>query len=123
VVISEKGSFYPVGRFVLTGEAGSDSGTVDVRSFEGPLRVEGGQYVYTAHGTDSLHGKNGDLKLAWVGRHVDAGEVFVEYGTWRIVSGTASYKRWKGAGRYAAALRALAQSFSFSIQREGLVTP
>ena len=124
VVISEQGAKYPVGRFVLKGGAGSDDGASDTRSFEGPLRLVDGQYQYTAHGTDLLRGKKGSVKLSWTGTHVDAGSVFVEYGTWRIIdgTGTGTYQRWRGSGRYAATLRATANGFTFSIQREGVVT-
>jgi hypothetical protein len=124
VVISEHGAVYPAGTFVLKGAAGSDIGTNDVRTFEGPLRVLDGQYLYTAHGTDTLRGKKGSIKLSWVGTHVDAGGVFIEYGTWHILPGTGTgmYKGWSGGGRYAATLKAQASAFSFTIQREGLVT-
>lgn len=129
VIFTERGHvtpFPPAGTFVLSGAAGSDSGTTKVAPGEGPGGIRDGQRYATVTGTDFLTGKKGKLVIQFEGTTVDAGtNVSVEYGTWHIFRrfGTGMYKGWSGGGRWAAVGTEQGGSERYSVRWEGLVTP
>ena len=124
VVISEQGRhdpFPPKGKFVLEGRAGRDSGTTTITPGTEPARVRDGQSFTRVRATDHLTGKKGELLVQLTGISVSAGtNLFVEYGTWRILPGfgTEMYKGWRGGGRWAA----VTDGPRYSLRLEGLVT-
>lgn len=128
VIFSERGHILPfptAGTFVLSGTAGSDSGTTRVTPGEGPGGIRDGQRFVTVSGTDFLTGKKGNLVIQFTGISVNAGaNVFVEYGTWRIYRGlgTGMYKNWRGGGRWAATSTQQGSSERYSVRWEGLVS-
>jgi hypothetical protein len=103
VIISEQGDIGAFGKFVLTGPAGSDSGSTTLSPREEAAGLRDGQHYILVNGSDSLKGKKGTLLFSWSGTHVNAAaNRIVEYGTWHIAAGgagTGMYKSWTGGGR------------------------
>jgi len=121
VVIEENGSVSSMqGRFVLYPPSNiPDSGTSTLFVQISPYRYRGGQRYDVHHGTDTLVGKKGGLKLTFSGPSVNAGPgLYIEYGTWRISSATGIYKGWKGGGNWGGT----DNERTYHIEWEGLIT-
>jgi hypothetical protein len=86
-----------------------DSGTSIVRpNQQGVLRIVDGQTQVPVSGQNNLTSTKGALSFSLTGvsiaiRNLDPtkGAFGVEYGTWKITSGSGIYKGWTGGGRWA----------------------
>ncbi len=86
-----------------------DSGTSIVRpNQQGALRIVGGQTQVPVSGQNNLTSTKGTLSFSLTGvsiaiRNPDPtkGAFGIEYGTWKITSGSGIYKGWTGGGRWA----------------------
>ena len=102
------GTFRGRFRLLLDGVL-KDSGTSIVRpNQQGALQIVGGQTQVPVSGQSNLTSKKGTLSFALTGvsisiRNLDPtkGAFGVEYGTWKITSGSGIYKGWTGGGRWA----------------------
>lgn len=98
------------GRFrLLLDDVLKDSGTSIVRpNQQGVLRIVDGQTQVPVSAQNNLTSAKGTLSFSLTGvsiaiRNVDPtnGAFGIEYGTWKITSGSGSYKGWTGGGRWA----------------------
>ena len=102
------GTFKGRFRLLLDGVL-KDSGTSIVRpNQQGALRIVDGQTQVPVSGQNNLTSKKGTLSFSLTGvsisiRNPDPtkGAFGVEYGTWKITSGSGIYKGWTGGGRWA----------------------
>ncbi|MGZ4315486.1 MAG: hypothetical protein ACXVRK_07340 [Gaiellaceae bacterium] len=86
-----------------------DSGTSVIRpNQQGALRIVGGQTQVPVSGQNNLTSSKGTLSFSLTGVSISIPNVDatkrafgVEYGTWKITSGSGIYKGWKGGGRWA----------------------
>jgi hypothetical protein len=86
-----------------------DSGTSIVRpNQQGALRIVDGQTQVPVSGQSNLTSAKGTLSFSLTGvsiaiRNLDPtkGALGIEYGTWKITSGSGIYKGWTGGGRWA----------------------
>jgi hypothetical protein len=98
------------GRFrILLDGVLKDAGTSVVRpNQQGSLRTVAGQTQVPVSGQNILTSPKGTLSFSLTGVSIaipnydpTKGALGVEYGTWKITSGTGIYKGWKGGGRWA----------------------
>jgi hypothetical protein len=91
------------GQFTLLVDgAVKDSGSAVVRPQEGPLRIVGGETQIPVTAIANLRGKRGALTLHFSGLSVRVDDTYgIEYGTWKLDSGSGPYAGWKGGGRWA----------------------
>jgi hypothetical protein len=98
------------GRFrLLLDGALKDSGISIVRpNQQGALRILDGQTQVPVSGQNNLTSPKGTLSFSLTGvsiaiRNLDPtkGAFGIEYGTWKITSGSGIYKGWTGGGRWA----------------------
>jgi hypothetical protein len=86
-----------------------DSGTSIVRpNQQGALRIVDGQTQVPVSGQSNLTSTKGTLSFSLTGVSIaipnldqTKGAFGVEYGTWKITSGSGIYKGWIGGGRWA----------------------
>ena len=83
-----------------------DSGTSIVRpNQQGVLRIVDGQTQVPVSGQNNLTSSKGSLSFSLTGVSIairtTKGAFGVEYGTWKITSGSGTYKGWTGGGRWA----------------------
>ena len=97
------------GRFVvLVDGVIEDSGTTVITPNLGNPRNVDGQQQAPVVGYDNLRTAKGTLTLAFRGVSVPIANINpakdsleIEYGTWKVQSGTGAYTGWKGGGRWA----------------------
>ena len=102
------GTFKGRFRMLLDGVL-EDSGTSIIRpNQQGSLRTVDGQTQVPVSGQNNLTSTKGTLSFSLTGvsiaiRNLDPtkGAFGVEYGTWKITSGSGIYKGWTGGGRWA----------------------
>jgi len=102
------GTFKGRFRMLLDGVL-KDSGTSVVRpNQQGALRTVDGQTQVPVSGQSNLTSPKGSLSFSLTGVSISIPNVDptkrafgVEYGAWKITSGTGIYKGWKGGGRWA----------------------
>ena len=102
------GTFKGRFRLLLDGVL-KDSGTSIVRpNQQGALRIVDGQTQVPVSGQNNLTSKKGTLSFSLTGvssaipnPDPTKGAFGVEYGTWKITSGSGIYKGWTGGGRWA----------------------